>query len=496
MPNVAFEREELKKLKPLYTLIRDCIEGEIKVKSKKATYLPRPNAHDVTPENEARYKAYIERAVFYNVTQRTLGGLSGQVFLRDPIIELPEILDKINKDINGGGVSITQLAKRAVLHVLAYGRTGLLADYPITDGPASKAQLDNGDIRPTVNVYKPWDIINWRTTTRGSRELLSLVVLKETYVEKDDGFEMKTSPQWRVLRLTDAGYEVSVYRKTTADYSIAIGPHYPKDSNGKSLTEIPFVFVGCENNDDMPDLPPLYDLASLNIAHYRNSADYEESCFIVGQPTPYFSGLTEEWVKTVLCGSISLGSRAAVPLPVGGDAGLLQAEPNTMPFEAMGHKERQMVALGAKLVEQKTVQRTATEADIENASETSTLSSAAKNVSSAFEAVLIWCAKFVGADEGSIKFDLHTDFDLSKMTPEERSQLVAEWQAGAIAFEEMRENLRRAGIAKLDDKEAKAKIEEELANAPQMQQQTNSNGADPVKEPATKEPATKKPAVK
>lgn len=479
MPNVAFIREELKRLLPSYNLIRDCIEGETKIKAAGDKYLPRPNAADTSPENVARYKAYKERAVFYNVTQRTLYGLVGQVFTREPVVEVPTLLDPVTTDANGGGVSLVQLSKRATLQVLAYGRSGLLVDYPATEAPASLAELEAGDIRPTINVYSPTEIINWRTIRRGARELLSLVVLQETYVYSDDGFEMKKANQWRVLQLTNAGYAVTVWRKGSGDYQIYEGPYFPKDASGNVLTEIPFTFIGSENNDYCPDLPPLYDLASLNIAHYRNSADYEESCFIVGQPTPVLSGLTEEWVTNVLKGTVALGSRGAIPLPEGGAATLLQASPNTLPFEAMQHKERQMVSLGAKLVEQSKVQRTATEADIENTSETSTLASSAKNVSTVFQWALEWCAVFVGVPLNRIKFELHTDFDLSRMTPQERAQLVAEWQAGAIAFEEMRENLRRGGIAKLDDAAAKTKIAEELANALNLDQ-GNGNPNDPA----------------
>lgn len=480
MPNIAFIREELKRLLPSYNLIRDCIEGETKIKAAGDKYLPRPNAADTSPENVARFKAYKERAVFYNVTQRTLYGLAGQVFTREPVVEVPTLLDPVTTDANGGGVSLVQLAKRATLQVLAFGRSGVLIDYPATEAPASRAELEAGDIRPTVNIYSPTEIINWRTTTRGARELLSLVVLQEEYVYSDDGFEMKKAKQWRVLQLTAEGYAVTVWRKGSGDYQIHEGPYFPKDATGNVLTEIPFTFIGSENNDDLPDLPPLYDLASLNIAHYRNSADYEESCFIVGQPTPVLSGLTEEWVTNVLKGVVALGARGAVPLPEGGSATLLQASPNTLPFEAMQHKERQMVSLGAKLVEQKQVQRTATEADIENVSETSTLASSAKNVSAAFQWALEWCAVFVGVPENGIKFELHTDFDLSRMTPQERAQLVAEWQAGAIAFEEMRDNLRRAGIAKLDDAAAKTKIAEELANAPNLDQGNGNANQDPA----------------
>ncbi|WBF76811.1 hypothetical protein PSV3_00109 [Septimatrevirus PSV32] len=193
--------------------------------------------------------------------------------------------------------------------------------------------------------------------------------------------------------------------------------------------------------------------------------DYEESCYIVGQPTPVLIGLTEEWVTNVLKGSVNFGSRGGIPLPAGADAKLLQASENTMLKEAMDTKERQMVALGAKLVEQKEVQRTATEAELEAASEGSTLSSATKNVSAAFEWALKWAARWVGQADSGVKFELNTDFDIARMTPDERRSLVEEWQKGAITFEEMRTGLRKAGVATEDDAKAKEKIAKDTAEA-------------------------------
>lgn len=466
MPNVKFMREEVKKLLPQYDLISDCIEGERTIKRKKDKYLPRPNAEDTSKENIARYEAYLNRAVFYNVSQRTLIGLAGQVFSKEPVIELPAALEVVNIDANGGGISLTQLAKRSVEQTLSLGRAGLFVDYPRTEGNVSKAELEKGDIRPTINVYLAPKIINWRTKVRGAKEVLSLVVLEEKYVMMDDGFEMKEDTQYRVLRLEEDVYTVIIWRSTNGGANFQQAETYtPTDASGKTLNEIPFTFMGSSNNDEQPDLPPMYDLCALNIAHYRNSADYEESCYIVGQPTPYFAGLTTEWVTNVLKGRIPLGSRAAVPLPENGSAGLLQAEPNTMPFEAMEHKEKQMVALGAKLVENADVQRTATEANMDNVTETSALVSSAKNVSAAFKFALEWCAVFVGIPETGIKFELQTDFAISRMSAEQLAQVVSQWQANAITYTEMRDVLRKNGIATLDDNKAKQETAEEVATA-------------------------------
>uniref|UniRef100_A0AAU6VZY7 Portal vertex protein n=1 Tax=Pseudomonas phage Pavpe01 TaxID=3138545 RepID=A0AAU6VZY7_9VIRU len=487
MPNVSFIRPELAAVLPIYKIIRDCLAGQEKVKAAGKTYLPMPNEVDQSPDNLARYKGYKGRAVFYNVTRRTLQGLSGQVFARDPVSEIPDSLDAVENDATGSGISAAQTAKRLLNYSLSYGRGGIYVDYPNTEGGASKAELDTGRIRPTIHTASPGTVVNWRTITVGSQTLLSLVVIAETWPFFDDGFEIKHGCQFRVMSLVGEideenvatgtlKYQVEVYREHNPtvwngdqipkgkNFHLSQGPYFPTDPNGNNLDEIPFMFVGSENNDTDVDNPPLYDMAALNIAHYRNSADYEEACFVMGQPTYWFSGLTEEWMKNVLHGQIRLGSWGGVPLPPNSSAGLIQMNANTMPFEAMGHKENQMVALGAKLVEQASVQRTATEARQDETAETSFLAASAKNVSAAMTWAFQWCALFVdGSRDVKIVYELNTDFDLMKMTPEQRAQTIKEWQGGALTFSEMRAVLRKGGVATEDDKVAKAQIDIEQA---------------------------------
>lgn len=489
MPNVAFIRPELKKLFPMYDLIRDVIAGEVAVKAKKETYLPKPNADDTTAENEARYTAYLARAVFYNVARHTLHGLIGQVFMRNPKVTIPKSLEALQADATGTGINLTQLAKRAIADNLAFSRTGVFVDYPaVGETGATVDDLKNGKIRPTMFVYSPQEIINWRTIERGAKELISLVVLFEKFIVSDDGFEIKHAPQFRVLRL-EAGsgeYVQEIWRQPTPTFidesstKIPAGLYTiaqvfrPKDFGGNPLKEIPFMFIGSENNDPTPDEPNFYDLASLNLAHYRNSADYEEACYIVGQPTLVMTGLTEDWVANQLGGAARMGSRGGLPLPVNADAKLIQAEENTMLKEAMETKERQMVALGAKLVEQKTVQRTATEAGLEAAAEGSTLANVTKNVSAAFVFALEWACRFVSGEKSEIVFELNTDFDIGAASPEQRGAVIKEWQAGAITFNEMRAVMRKAGIATEEDEAAKAIIETDTAKAMAMEAVANT----------------------
>ncbi len=472
-PNVNFMLPELSAQLDKYNLIRDCLAGQEAVKAAGTKYLPIPNATGDKKTDDLRYEGYLSRALFYNVTANTAAGLVGQVFAAEPVSEFPDELDNMWEDVSGTNVSMVQQAKRALANNVAYGRGGLLTDFPKAKGDGTawtREEVQQGLARPTIQFYSYDQAINWRYIRVGAVSKLALVVLVEEYAIKDDGFEISHGTEIRVLRLDSAGqYEVELWRRRddnqTVDEWIPYQTFQPLDASGNRLNYIPFTFIGSQNNDSTVDRPPLYDLACINIAHYRNSADYEDSVYMVGQPTPYFAGLTKQWVDDVLKGVIQLGSRGAVPLPAGGTAGLIQANENGMVKEAMEHKEKQMVALGAQLVEAKEVARTLGEAKMEAASVASILSTCASNVSAAFEMALRWACEFYGVDGTDVIFRLSTDFAITKLSTGERTQLVQEWSGGLITFSEARAQLRQSGIATMDDDEAKAEIEGDAQSA-------------------------------
>lgn len=457
-PNVAYVRSELAAMLPLYRKIDDVLQGADRVKKRKTLYLPDPSQEGSDPTGK-RYAAYLLRSVFYAVTRRTLAGFVGEVFDKDPVIIVPPVLKSLIEDTNGEGVGIVQLAKKTTGLTLSLGRAGLFVDFPQTTGAVTRADLED-NTRPVIKHYHPAKIINWRYRKFGAVSKLSLVVLEEEYDSEDDGFAVTRATQWRILSLNAEGvYQVQIVRKVGGRGAFVPGDYVtPTDATGAPFKEIPFKFIGSETNDAEIDYPPMYDMADLNIAHYRNSADHEETLFLSAQPTVIVAGLTEQWAEKFFKSGIGLGSRAAVPLPVGADAKLLEVKAESAHLTEMEHKERQMVALGAKLVEQKQVQRTAQESATETASEKSTLVSVADNVSNAFEWALYFAAKFVGITDNNIKFELNKQYSVSFSTPEARKEAIEAWVAEAISYTEMRAALRKGGTAVLDDKAAKQEI--------------------------------------
>lgn len=478
-------RKEYRRMLRQWERIDDCLMGQDRIKERTVRYLPQPNAGDAVAnvQNDTRYQAYLNRAIFYNVSLSTVSGMVGQIFAREPVSELPTRLDVLTQDAAGEGLTLMQLAKRACRYTLAFGRAGILADFPETDNGVSEAQIETGEVRPIVTVYEALNIINWREIIVRGRKVLTLVVLREEYDDNRSEFAIDTKYQYRVLRLRDGVYTVQVYRDGVPTSEEVI----PTDSAGEVIRRIPFTFIGSENNDSDIDVPPMGAIANLNIGHYRNSADYEESTFVVGQPTLAVSGLTEDWLKNQLDGVINFGSRGGLALPANASAELLQMQPNSAAFEAMEKKERQMVALGAKLVEQRNVQRTAFETGVETASETSTLQDVANNVSAAIKFALTRAAEFTGDTSSEIIYDLNDEFDIALMSSQDREQVIRSWsEDNAITFSEMRAVLRKSGVATLPDDEARTQITAEMRERQQMavniqddnDDDNNGNGSD------------------
>ena len=499
MPVESHHPEYIKRL-PEYNLIFDCMEGQDAVKKRGQLYLPKPNPEDKSAQNTARYAAYKKRAIFHNVTARTVNNMVGQCFSVDPVATMPEQMLPWLDDLDGSGVSAIQQAKRALGYVVAMSRAFLWVDYPTQAAPTSLAEAEDGGIRPRVILCDPRKILNWRVIREGVKSKLSMVVIEEPYITNDDGFLAVIREQYRVLRLVkdpnnpetpskpvDAPAEnliycIEVYRPFEGGMK-PVETYIPKDGQGNTLDEIPGTFIGAESNGCViVEKPLMLDIAHLNIAHYRNSADYEEAVYMLGQPTPYITGLSDSWVQTHLKGGIFLGSRECIPLPVGGSAGILQANINTLPKEAMGQKEDLMQALGAKLVQRVEIAKTATETGINEASETSILASCCKNVSAAYGTAFRWAALFGNVEvvepEKEILFELNTEFAVARMTPQEAQQTLALYQADLVTFEEARDKLKSGGYAYLSDEDAKDQLEQASNDAfmkaqADLQAQTN-----------------------
>ena len=456
MSDVTTQHALYKARLPEWVLVDDVCAGEAAVKAKCTEYLPKPNHLDTSEESAERYKQYVFRAVFYEATGNTLDGLTGATFRKDPVLKLPPELSYLEQDADGCNVSIYQQSQSVINGQLKHGRAGLLVDYPQVQGVLTVAEQQAQNIRAQIIHFDAKQVINWRTAKIGSKHMLSLVVISER-VEEDDptGFAPIQIDQYRVLRLENGIYKVEIWRKVKVAESLKdewqiVSEAYPRDGYGKPWDMIPFTFVGSINNDATTDRAPLLRLATLNLAHYRNSADFEQSSFIVGQPQPWMSGIDSETRKYYDDPEkkVHIGSLRVLMLPAGATFAFAQVQENTMVEKAMSRKEDQMVALGARLIQKGTVAKTATESAGDQSVQHSVLSLCVVNLNEAYNLCLQWVARYmkVTPKEGELAYTVNQDFVESSIDPQLLQIVVSAWQQGLIPESDTWEFFRKRSI--------------------------------------------------
>ena len=450
---------------PIWAQTRDAVRGSVAIKEKKHVYLPVPDPQTIDERlgtSTLRYRQYIKRAVFTNYTGRTKNALVGAAFRKKPTMELPAALQYLEVNATGDGLSLEQLAKDELANILETGRSLLLVDYPQADEGLSLEDINRLNLKASIVPYTAEQICNWRTQAVNGRKLLSQIVLAEKYNVDDDEFGHEVETQYRVLRLRPDGYTQQIYR----DEMPVTEETYPTKADGSRWMTIPAVFVGSKNNDSTIDDAPLADISEVNIAHYRNSADYEESCFITGQPTLFVtSSLSYDQWEEANPDGIKLGSRAGHMLGESGSATLLQPNANNLVLEAMKAKESQMVAIGARIITDRGGNETAEGARIRFASENSVLGDIVGNLSSALQQCVIWCGEFMGASDDA-KIEINREFYDKSVDPQLIMSMVQLMDRQIISNQDIFDRLKAAGI--IEGTRTLEDVQDELEDLPAL----------------------------
>jgi hypothetical protein len=476
-PNVGYVRPELEAKLEEYQTIRDCMEGEYAIKGERSkNYLPDPDPMLDDPVwRDAIYKGYLMRPPWYGVSLRTRNALVGEVFKREPIINLPSGLEILRDDIDGNGVTMIQQMRKSLCEIIDIGRGGLLVDYTATgntgDGVVTLADVESGNVRPVIVRYNAEDIVNWREMRIGSKTVLSKVVLRETFVAEDDDYEEKLGEQRREfsLEMYEGGMFVNclIWRKlkdakTGEEEWVKVSEFPIIDHSGKAFDEIPFYPFGSEDNNWTMDPCPMSPITCMNLAHFRVSADLYNSAFKMGMPQLKLHGVDKDWIDTQMGGRIITGSNKALLLPAttnGAEAGILVCPENTLITKLIAIIEEQLVSLAAKMVKEGLISKTATQVATEASSETATLTNYANNDSMAYKKALKAAAKFTGDNPDEVYVKLNTQFNFTEADSQRLLAYVTAKDSGTLALEEVRDRLIEEGVATMPYAEFKKAME-------------------------------------
>jgi len=405
---------------------RDCVSGGDAVKAAGILYLPR-----LADQTDTDYQAYKTRASFFNATWRTIQALTGMLFRRPPVVDVPESVNALLKDVTMSGISFITFAQQIAMETLTVGRVGILVDYPSqsTEGMTA-AEAAKLNLRPVMQRYETESIINWKTAWIGNKTALTLVVLTEEAALEGNEFEHKTETRYRVLDLFNGAYRVRVFRIDDKGEDEQIGDDIFPVMSGKPLDFIPFFFLGVDDTTPQLDLPPFLDLVDLNLDHYRMSADHKHGLHFTGLPTGVITGYRPENEGDKLY--VGAAHFLVLPDP--------QAKASFLEYTGQGlsaiveeleRTEAQMAILGARLLtSEKKATETSQTAQIHRAGESSVLSSIASTISRALTQALTLFSKWAGSDN-ECTVELNQEFLPPEMTPQELSALLSGWQMGA-----------------------------------------------------------------
>lgn len=406
----------------------------------------------VDASDPVRSRQYKEAAILTNFTKLTKDGLRGLVFQREATYNLPNNIKYLLEDATGEGLDLNALAVKLLDEVLITGNCFALVDYPVDAPTMSIAEKETGEYLARIKLYTAEKMINFKCRYIGSKYVPCLIVLQENIIDNQDIFSWKEKIQYRVLMLD----ENNKYCQMIVDeYGAMLEDRiYPKDAGGDFLDFIPFKFIGADNNDYKYDDSPLHSLAMLNLGHYRNSADQEESGFICGQPFLQIcvgdTSISE--FNEGNPGGIKYGSRGALLTAAGGNATLLQANPNTMIGQMMQDKLKDAAAIGARLIAPAGGRETAEAARIRYGSQNSSLHILVRNIEEALEDLCTWVALFEGvtSDLANIEVALNKQFYDDAVDPNLLMAQIQLLDRGVIAANDIRDYMRKSGTIALD----------------------------------------------
>lgn len=461
---VDSQHPQYSQYQPVWQQIDNICDGE-----NLRQYLVKMNEHDTSKENKERNDKYYERAIFYAVAGWTVSGMVGTMFTKWPNLNVPPELDYLKTNCDGAGQSIYQQSQTVSYSVVKNSRAGLAVSFPAREQRSlSQAEVESGLFIPTIHEYKPKQIINWDTKTVGSKTFLSLVCTAET-VSVEQDFEHVQTETIRERRIDDDGlYFERVWKLETSEKSanewVPGDLIYPTDGKGNPLLEIPFIFVGSVSNTPAVNKPLMREITRINIGHYRNSADYEESVFFCGQAQSWMSGVDEQHLKMMKENGMYVGAPTMLAVPSGEQFGFAVAPENTAVSAAMKAKIEMMIGLGARFLQPGTAVKTATQAAGDLAMQHSVLSLVANNISEAYTQCIKWCALFLNLEyDPEMAYTIAQDFVKPNADAGMIQQIVASWMSGALPASDMWEWLRKNEI--INPEKSNEQIAEEIGQS-------------------------------
>jgi hypothetical protein len=434
---------------PDVEMVRDCIEGEPKIKHETTKYLTHPDMIDKTsPQAIARYAAYIQGAEFDEYPSDTERSILGAMTTGQPTIDLPDKLAYLEENADGDGMPLAGLQEilyknllEVKYHILVAEMASLKSAGAEIGKRLSQADYERLKLKASIKSYTRESLVDWEFERINGVMQLSLLVFEESCCVRDkDTLATKTVKGRLVLGLDANGkyYQKKLILGDDKKYSQK-ELFYPK-VGGRELKWIPAEIV-IDEEVQAGCIPAatgyLRSVCAASLNRYRVSADEKEAMRHM-QPTTFTRGWSQgdlELFKELNGGReyIAFGAGVSNNLPREVEVDIKGLGAETEPFEKYYERsDKKLASFGANVGGDSQQAKTATQAASEASKRVAVMNSIANNSERAIKRMVSYCGMFMGlwkpeAVEDALKtFDIKfpREFATLKLTPED---------AGAIA---------------------------------------------------------------
>ena len=445
-----------------WPMVTALMGGTSAMRAAGESYLPKwPN------EEASSYSSRLKVATLYPAFSYTVGVMAGKPFSKSLQLseDMPDDLKAWCEDVDLQGRNLHAFSSELMTEVMSYGLVGVLVDYPKSEAKTRDDERKAG-ARPYLTRYKADQILGWRVGRLNGKDRLMQLRVLETITENDGEFGEKSIEQVRVL----VPGAWATYRK--AEKSEDWIPH---DAGLTTLQEIPFVFFYGIRKAFGIGLPPLLELAHLNVEHWQSSSDQQTILHVARVPILTVIGADSDT-------QITVGASTAVKLPVGASMSFVEHSGAAIEAGRVSLKdvEERMRRTGAELLVIKPGNVTATETNSENEANKCILQRITEIFEDALDQCLVFMSSWVGLPEAG-NVQLFKDFAVGSLSDASAQLLLQANQSGKLSDQTLINEWKRRSILSpdLEYEDEKERIDEQgpSLGMPGFDEQGDETGA-------------------
>lgn len=403
------EHPDFAELARKYDMCEDAFDGDV------LEYIPH-----LTGQSNKEYEAYVSRAAYFNVVDKTVAALIGAMtrkpYTLNNVVDFP-FIESSNP---------TTFIQELLRDMFIGSRISMLVDTTILDDGSSKSQIIN---------YDADDVINWGP---------NFYVIKECSLRPDpiNRFELVEKEAYRELYLDENGF----YSSKTWTLNTVSNKWQSIDNpqflvNGAPITFIPLYVANPIDNTMEVYNPPLFTQASLNIQWFKQAIDLAHYAHFMAIPTPTITGELKSWMEgeSIVYSTIKLGSTSEpTQLSMGSTFEYVEVSGASFKMlqDEMKNTEERMASAGSRLLSMKNGVESVEALQIRSGSESAVLESMTNSLEAALSGALQLCAIIDKNMSADVSIQLNKDFTAQQLEPTVVKSIMDLYTAGIITLDQ------------------------------------------------------------